>query len=171
LGLVVLAGSPGTGKSSIAKAIEELGLAEVVDVARLALERELVTEYDFEREAHVVDLKKLEKAAEEAVEAALARQANVLVVTMMPCVAKKLRVDGVVVLRTSAEELRRRLLERGWKAEKVEENVEAEELGVVKAEALECFGGDLVVEVDTTSREGFERALEAVKSLLRRGAS
>ncbi|NIP35096.1 MAG: hypothetical protein GWN12_09110 [Thermoplasmata archaeon] len=62
---------------------------------------------------------------------------------LMPC-------DIVVVLRTSPRVLRERLESRGWPPEKVQENVEAEAVGVVLVESMELEHPLPVYEVDTS---------------------
>ncbi len=58
-----------------------------------------------------------------------------------------LPVDIVVALRCHPEILRRRLEKRGWESSKIQENVEAEALGVICQEALV---GAEAFEIDTT---------------------
>lgn len=62
---------------------------------------------------------------------------------LMPC-------DTVVVLRTSPGVLRARLEDRGWPPTKVDENVEAEAVGVVLVESMELEPPVPVYEVDTS---------------------
>lgn len=59
-------------------------------------------------------------------------------------------VQWVFILRTHPETLTARLTKRGYKKEKVKENVEAEVLGVCQLDALEAFGEERVLEIDTS---------------------
>jgi len=56
----------------------------------------------------------------------------------------------VVVLRCDPAALGRRLAKRGYGAGKILENVEAELIGVISADAMAAFGRDRVGEVDTS---------------------
>lgn len=67
----------------------------------------------------------------------------------------------VVVLRRSPTELLRELRKRGYSEEKVLENVEAELLGLVYAEALRIYGRSRVSQVNASSR-----SLEGVAGLV-----
>jgi adenylate kinase len=72
------------------------------------------------------------------------------------------------VLRASPEVLRRRLLERGYSAKKIRENLEAEALDIVLAEAVECCRR--VDEIDTTrltAREVSELVEKIIRGELR----
>jgi adenylate kinase len=60
-------------------------------------------------------------------------------------------VQWVFILRTHPEKLASRLADRGYKEEKVNENVEAEVLGVCQLDALDAFGEERVLEIDTSN--------------------
>ncbi len=58
-----------------------------------------------------------------------------------------------IVLRLNPLQLRKRLEERGYSAEKVAENVEAEFLGVIYLDAMRVFGKKHVTQIDVTGKE------------------
>jgi len=60
----------------------------------------------------------------------------------------RMDVNLAIVLRCRPSVLRARLGERGWPPEKVQENVEAEAIGVILQEAVDRL--PFVYEVDTT---------------------
>ena len=59
-------------------------------------------------------------------------------------------VETVIILRTHPDTLKGRLIEREWSAEKIQENVEAEVIGVCQLDAIDSFGEEVVFEIDTT---------------------
>jgi len=70
------------------------------------------------------------------------------------------------VIRLNPFELEKRLSERGWGREKVNENVMAEILGTVSVNALEAFGGNRVYELDVSGKsvgEVLDEVLAVVK--------
>ncbi|MEI6293343.1 MAG: adenylate kinase family protein [Methanomicrobiales archaeon] len=147
-----ISGTPGTGKSAIAEELEKQGYL-VVHATETA--REFVIEADNERDTVVID--------EEAwiasfrpfdgfVEGHLAH--------LLPC-------DLVIILRCRPDILRLRLLKRGYRAEKIEENVEAEALDVILVETLEIHSPENILEIDTTSA-GIPSCVEQIVQFIRR---
>ena len=161
--VVIITGVPGTGKTTIANAVGKKLNAHVVRVADLALKLELVTEYDFERETNTVDLDKLRSALlEEILNLAGKGKDLVIVDSVFPCILSNEFVKLVVILRTNPNVLRERLEKRKWPLIKVEENVEAEILGAVKAEALECFEESKLLELNNNTKSDLRKVVSLI---------
>ena len=141
---VALSGTPGTGKTAIAALLSDMGW-HTVEVGDLARSAGAVVGRDEDRQTDEVDVDLLVQALEAHLTAVDA--ARVLLVGhlahLMPC-------HAVVVLRTSPSVLRQRLESRGWPHDKVQENVEAEAVGVVLVESVEREPPVPVYEIDTT---------------------
>jgi adenylate kinase len=141
---VALTGTPGTGKTAIATLLSERGW-HTLEVGDLARAKGAVAGRDEERQTDEVDVDVLAEVLE--VELATLDAPRVLLVGhlshLMPC-------RTVVVLRTSPSVLQGRLEARGWPPAKVQENVEAEAVGVVLVESMEKEPPVPVYEVDTT---------------------
>jgi adenylate kinase len=154
-----LSGTPGTGKTAIARTLDGLGWL-VIELSDLARSAGAVVGRDEERATDEVDLDILAEALEEELGGTDAER--VLLVGhfahLMPC-------DAIVVLRTSPAVLRGRLEARGWPPAKVQENVEAEAIGVVLVESMERDDTVPVYEVDT-SRDGPEGSARLVAATL-----
>lgn len=152
--VVIVAGTPGTGKSSICSKLAEICGLRVVNLSQLAVEKGFVVMYDKLRNTHVIDEERL---AEYVVE--LVKSSNSIVIqTHYPEVIPKNIVDIVFILRTHPLILEKRLIERGWSRKKINENVMAEILGVVAINALTAFGEDRVFEIDTSDTKPEEVA-------------
>ena len=151
---LALTGTPGTGKSTVAKILASNGL-QVVELGDLAKEKKLLGKLDRKRGTYEVDVKKLDRAVTELVPAPV----TVLVGHLSHLVS----VDKVVVLRCRPSVLAGRLKARGYPERKVAENAEAEALDVILVESVES--GHEVFEVDTTNITSEETA-EAVMSIL-----
>ncbi|MEZ0394250.1 MAG: AAA family ATPase [Desulfurococcaceae archaeon] len=170
IAVLVVAGTPGTGKTSVARELARRLGAEFVDLSEFALERGLVLEYDEESQSYVVDEERLVEGLARFVAGA---GGKAVVATHYPEILPPDMVELVAVLRLDPRELERRLRGRGWPERKVRENVMAEVLGVVAANALEAFGEDKVVEVDATGKGVEEVVEEIVRAMTgpdRRGA-
>lgn len=133
---VALTGVPGSGKTTIARALAALGL-RVVNLNEFAKERGLLSQKDEARGAFVVDMDDLADAL-----------AGVAFDVVEGHFAHEMDVDAVVLLRVDPSVLVERLQARGWSESKVRENVEAEALDVLAQEVLDT--GLPAVELDVT---------------------
>ena len=61
-------------------------------------------------------------------------------------------IEKVIVFRCHPKDLAKRLSSKGWKKEKIKENIEAEMLDVILCEALEHHSKENVFEIDTTNK-------------------
>lgn len=148
---VAVTGTPGTGKTSVARVLSRRLDMPVVDLNRL-LSKEYPIRRDLQRETLVVDV---QRAAEE-----LKLPENCIVDGHL---SHLLPVDAVVVLRCKPKELYQRLVAKGWPARKVEENVEAEALNIISEEAREH--NSRVWDVETTELSPAETAGKVVRAL------
>lgn len=144
-----ITGTPGTGKSTVAKIVAEMTGYGLVDVNEFARSHGLFQKKDEKRDSWIVDERALKKVLSKL-------KGNIILEGHLAHYSKP---DIAVVLRLNPRELEKRLEKRGWKKEKIKENVEAEALGVCLAEALdECKS---VFEVDATGKSAEDAAKEA----------
>ncbi|AGB05202.1 putative nucleoside kinase, CMP and AMP kinase [Aciduliprofundum sp. MAR08-339] len=152
--LIALTGTPGTGKTSVAKVLEReyrvIYLKDFED-ARMY--------YDEERKSYVVDIDMLKDKVKE-----LKDKEKVI---LEGHYSHDMPVDLVIVLRCHPDELRKRLEKRGYIERKIRENLEAEAMGLITSEAINYYGKDKVFEVDTTGREPKDVA-EDVRNIIER---
>lgn len=147
---VALTGTPGTGKSSVARLVADEHGFDVVELSEHA--DEFAVEYDEERDTTEVDVDAMEDAFGDRED-----------VVFDGHVSHHLSVDHVVVLRCHPGELKERLRERGYGGSKVRENASSEALDLVTAEAIHRH--DEVYEVDTTGRSPEDVAEEVVAAV------
>ncbi|MGC9105515.1 MAG: adenylate kinase family protein [Thermoprotei archaeon] len=141
--IIVVTGTPGTGKSTVAKALSNRYKLRYVNVSEFAISNKLYTEYDEETRSYVIDEEKLSEEL-----ARFIGKEGAVVETIYPSLLTS--ADRVLVLRRNPKELWEELEKRGWPIKKVAENVEAELLGVVSQEARESF--DDVCEINVTGK-------------------
>lgn len=141
--MVGITGTPGTGKTSVARELERRG-------HRVVRINDTITGYvleeDRERDTFVIDVARWAgefPPVDGIVEGHLAH--------FLPC-------DRIVVLRCRPDVLRERLLPRGYLPGKIAENTEAEALDVVLIETLEERPEDTILELDTTEQTAPECA-------------
>lgn len=153
--LVCISGTPGTGKTAVARILSVMLGYKLIDVNGFAGEHGLIIGTDARRKSKIVDIKKLKKETARL-------KGNIIIEGHLSHFAK---CDICVVLRTNPEELKGRLKKKGWSGEKIAENVEAEILDVCLKEAVDEHGIKKVFEVDTSGKKPENVALE-IKGLL-----
>jgi len=134
---IALTGTPGTGKTTIGKILRERYGVEVVDLNEVIRVHQYYAGWDENRDCLIVDLE------------ALRAHPFSEDVVLEGHLSHNLLVDRVVVLRTNPVALRRRLHKKAFAEKKINENVEAEILDVILAEAVKWHGNN-VYEVDST---------------------
>ena len=125
--LVAITGTPGTGKTAAAKELKSCG-HEVRSLTEMLETISLLNEYDENSDSFLVDDKALESIEIDHGESTVFVEGHL---------AHHLACDMIVVLRCSPEVLESRLEERGYGAQKVKDNIEAELLDLILVESLE----------------------------------
>jgi len=141
--IIALTGTPGTGKTSASKILEENNF-EVVDLNKLAIEKGFLIGDDKYRNSKIVDIERLNNH----VRANYGERNIIFIEGHLSHLLKS--VDKVIVLRCHPDELRKRLSRKRWKKEKVRENIEAEILDIVLCEAVDIRPEKNIFEIDTT---------------------
>lgn len=161
-GAIIIAGTPGTGKSTVGRKLSELCNVDVINLSSVAIERGFVLMYDERRDTYIINEDKL---IEYVVKLVNSYSGTLVIITHYPEIIPSSIVQGVYVLRTHPLVLEKRLAGRGWKEGKINENVMAEVLGVVINSAIEAFGEGKVYEIDTTNAKPEEIAQLICNSL------
>ena len=157
-GIIAITGTPGTGKTSLARELAKLLKAGYVDVELLIRQKGLAEAYDKKRKTFVVDESKLSKA----ILSELKPSRLCVVDSHMSHFLPARRVSLCIVARCSLRALKKRLEKKGYRPAKVRENLDAEIFEVCLQEARER--DHKVIEVDTTK----SRPLSLAKRILPR---
>jgi adenylate kinase len=154
--ILLITGTPGTGKSSLAEALAEREGGICIHLNDLVPPPPSPS-FDPTRGSRRVDLKDLVPR----VRARIGRGLTIIeghFSHLLPL------GDAVIVLRTHPEVLRRRLEERGYREAKIRENLEAEALDVCLCEAIQRHSR--VWEIETTDAS-LEETLQKASRILR----
>lgn len=147
---IALTGTPGTGKTSVARELEKQEF-EVIDLTSYVKEHGLGTpgkEFEVDIPAMVESLEEREFEEDTVIEGHLAHH---------------YLADLCIVLRCRPDELRKRLEQRDYSHEKIEENVDSEALDLVLQQAVN--EQETVIEIDTTDRDAEGVAEEMIKRI------
>ncbi len=154
---IIIGGTPGTGKTEVARILGALISVEVVSLGNLAKEEGCISEMDLKRDTGVID----EDCLVDSIIYLLdKKRGRIIIEGHYIDLVPSGNTERVFVLRTHPETLKSRLVSRGYSDEKVRENVEAEVIGVCQMDAIDAFGEDHVVEVDTTGKSAKDTANE-----------
>jgi adenylate kinase len=149
--VIIVAGTPGVGKSTFSRALAEELQCKVVEPSLIAMERSLGRPDPERPGTLIID----EEALLRAVRDELSRPCTVISTHYPSLFLDDLSLydvtAAVALLRLNPLILMRRLEGRGWERRKVLENVMAEALGSVAHEVLDY--GDMVFEIDVSGIE------------------
>ncbi|MEF8848775.1 MAG: adenylate kinase family protein [Candidatus Thermoplasmatota archaeon] len=142
--IVAISGTPGSGKTSLAKILKDKGY-KILNLNEIADREEFILEVDKKRDSKIVDIDKLDRFVEKK----YSQEEDVVFVESHLSHLLKY-VDLVIILRCHPRELKNRLSDRNWSEEKTRENIEAEVLDVILCEAVDVHEENKVFEIDTT---------------------
>ena len=137
---IAITGTPGTGKSKVAKKFASMIGYNYVDLNKEIVKYKLYSSYDRKRKTYVADMSKISK---------FVRLFNSKTV-FDSHLSHLLKCDTVFVLRCSPEVLLSRLKRRHWSKQKIKENYEAELISLISYEARRKH--KKVFDVDATSK-------------------
>ena len=156
--IILITGTPGTGKTTITPLLGEKLGCQVIDVNQLVDRKHLYTEVDAEKGYKVVDIDALtqelhniisdKKISYEDTEDDHNNQSSIIIEGHISHYFPL--ADFVIVLRTEPNILRDRLQKRSWNNSKIHENLQAEALDICTWEAYQTHGSK-VHEVNTSS--------------------
>ncbi len=145
---IVITGTPGTGKSVLAKKLSLLLGYAYFDVNSFVKKSHLYGSYDAKRRSYVVDEAKLGRELAKVRLKALQRgEKGLLLDSHLSHFLPAKYASLCIVARCSLKTLQNRLRKRGYPAAKVQENLEAEIFEVCLSEAREL--GHRVLVFDT----------------------
>ena len=139
---ICITGTPGTGKTKIANELSKKIEWKLIELNKLAEEKNLYSGFDKKRNCKIVDIKKINKEMKNV-------KGNLILESHY---SHKTDCDKVILLITSSKFLIERLKKRNWKKEKVQENLDAEIMEVVKSEVYERFPKKNILEIDTSKK-------------------
>ncbi len=146
--IIIITGTPCTGKTSVSKKLAAKLDASHVDLAELVKREKLYCGIDKERNSIIADLDKVSQRIKEVIQEA---KGDVIIDGHYAVhVVNPEAVDFVFVLRKDPRRLKALMERRGYSGKKLWENLEAEILDVCLMEAIDVCGKDKVCEIDTT---------------------
>ncbi|KXB02098.1 hypothetical protein AKJ44_01420 [candidate division MSBL1 archaeon SCGC-AAA261F17] len=159
--IIAVTGTPGVGKSSFARELAKKLNAKLLDLNEVIEESKI-----YSSDENGTKVTATEDLREEFKQVISGESQDIVVDGLLSHLLAPNQVTHVVVLRTNPEVLRERLSSREYHNEKLEDNLEAEALGVILSEAIGIHGVEKIYEIDTTDKPTsesvklFEKALK-----------
>jgi adenylate kinase len=136
--IIVVTGTPGTGKTTVAKHIAERQNAIYLDVNKVIQKHHLKEGYDKKRKTAIIDTKKLNKVLIKYIQEAKKNKQTLVIDSHLSHFLPKKWVDLCIVTKTSLKKLKQCLKKRGYSKAKIHENLLCEIFDVCLTEAQEA---------------------------------
>ncbi|MHA1349662.1 MAG: adenylate kinase family protein [Promethearchaeota archaeon] len=150
--ILIVSGTPGTGKTTVSQNLLNSLNAKVISLNELAISEKLIINYDIERETSVINEKKLVRYVKKLIERYNKLDLEYLIIeSHFSDIVPGQYIDYVIILRCDPDELCIRLKERGYKKEKIRENIQSEILGNSANYFLNKQLNIPILEIDTTN--------------------
>ncbi|GAV55182.1 hypothetical protein ZYGR_0AS05060 [Zygosaccharomyces rouxii] len=157
---LLITGTPGCGKSTTSELLQRrLSDFQYYDISDFAQKNDCCEGYDKGRKSHIVDEDKLL----DLLEPLLRKGGNIIDWHVNDIFPERL-IDLVVVLRCENSTLYQRLNKRGYHQAKIDENIDAEIMGVVMQDALDSYEKEIVVELTSDTTEQMENNVDRIVS-------
>ena len=156
---ILLAGTPGTGKSTLAKKLSEETEMTWINVGDFAKEKGFLGEWDEQYECHELDEDPLLDELEEMVS-----KGGCIVDHHVTDFFPERYFDIVFIMRTDNEKLYERLSQRGYTGKKFEDNLQCEIFQTVLEEARESYPVEIVHELRSDVESDIQSNVGRIKS-------
>jgi adenylate kinase len=153
--VIVVTGTPGTGKTTVAKKLAKLLGYRYVDVNQVIAHHKLSEGYDLKRKCKIIDTKKLNLILIRLIKAS---KDGLVIDSHLSHYLPTKYVDTCIVTRCKLKTLKRRLARRGYDKEKIKENIESEIFEVCLIEAKE--NKHKIVEVNTDKKIDYKKIIK-----------
>ena len=143
--VIIISGTPGTGKSSLAKLIEKKTNFKTLDFKKILKENKLNETYDAKRKCYVVNIKKLNKILVQIIKNF---KNNLIIDSHLGHFFPKKYANLCIITKCNLRELKKRLIKRKYNKLKIKENLECEIFNVCLTESQKL--GHNILIIDTT---------------------
>ncbi len=155
---ICVSGSPGTGKTTLAKKLSKALGFEYVDVNKIIKKENLSEGYDEINKCEIVDVKKLNKFLIELIKNS---KKSLVIDSHLSHYLDKKYVGACIVTTCNINVLKERLEKRGYNSKKVRDNLDTEIFDTIVIEAKERKHNLLVV--DTSEGYNIKNIVKFIK--------
>ena len=164
--IIIISGTPGTGKSSVAYELSKFINAKMISLNELAISNDFSFEYDNDRKTYIVDfkiflpyiMKKIKKIKKE-------NPQFLIIESHFSDIIPNKYVDHAFILRCDPDELVNRLKRKNFNTKKITENVQTEILGNCVNYFIQKKIKKPLFEIDTTNLS-IESVVKTINDIL-----
>ena len=161
--VIIIQGTPGTGKTTICRIISKKLNARHIDISKLVIKEKLYYETDEKRPTtKVTDIKRTRQRLMEIIKNTTK---PLIIEGHYADIVPSNQISNVIILRLHPRILERRLRRRGWPEDKIKENVMAEVLDQCLINAIQAYGENKIIEIDLTNK-GIKNSIEEVMNAI-----
>jgi adenylate kinase len=160
---IIVTGTPGTGKTTVAARLAKKLKYRYVDVNKVISRKKLSEGYDRKKKCRIVDVKKLNKALSEMIKKAEKESECLVIDSHLSHYLPKDAVSLCIVTKCNLKLLKRRMKRRKYPESKIRENLDCEIFDICLNEAKEA--GHNVVAVETDKKVDYEKLKRKIKRL------
>ena len=142
--VIVITGTPGTGKTTVTKNLQEKGYF-TINLETFAKKYDCIAGYDDLRQSKIIDTEKLESVLQKYLAAG---RGIVIIEGHYADIVPEQFVLKCFVLSCPIENLRPRLEIRGYPIQKIDENIQSVIMKVCWTDALDLYGPAKVTKID-----------------------
>jgi len=158
---IIVGGTPGTGKTTLAKRLAKKLNFHYLDVNKIIEKYNISEGYDKKRDTKIIDTKKLNLALTKEIRNFKQSKEGIIIDSHLSHYLPKKYVDLCIVTKCNLKELENRLKKKKYSKSKIRENLDAEIFDVCLNEAKE--NGHKVIVIDTTKDLNIENISQKIK--------
>ena len=155
--IIIVSGTPGTGKTTLSKKLAKKIDYKYLDVAKLIKEKNLQEFYDKKRKTYVIDVKKLNPILIKLIK----KSQNLIIDSHLSHYLPKKYIDLCIITKCSLKTLEKRLKKKRYIKEKIRENLDCEIFDICLNEAKEK--GHKILIIDTTKGININKIVKEIK--------
>jgi len=150
--IIIISGTPGTGKTTVSKEISRKIKAKVISLNDLVIQKDLFVKFNSNRETFVINEDRVIAYVLKLIESYVSEKIDfVLIEGHFSDIIPSNFIDSVIVLRCHPDELLRRLKKKGYNERKIIENIQSEILGNCVNYFINKNINIPLLEIDTTN--------------------
>ncbi|HJO01418.1 MAG: AAA family ATPase [Candidatus Woesearchaeota archaeon] len=158
---IIVGGTPGTGKTTLAKRLAKKLNFHYLDVNKIIEKYNISEGYDKKRDTKIIDTKKLNLALTKEIRNFKQSKEGIIIDSHLSHYLPKKYVDLCIVTKCNLKELENRLKKKKYSKSKIRENLDAEIFDVCLNEAKE--NRHKVIVIDTTKGLNIENISRKIK--------
>jgi adenylate kinase len=162
---IIITGTPGTGKSSLAKKLCSKFKFKYINVNNIIQKSKAQEGYDEKRKTKIINVDKLIKSLVDEIKNSKIKSKGIIIDSHLSHDIPAEYVDLCIVTRCSLKDLYKRLKNRRYPESKIRENIEAEIFEICSLESKK--NNHKIIEIDTTKSLKIDKLTRIIKWIIK----